>query len=159
MASRTTFADFDNRVQEVKQAILQGFTRSNIWAYCAQKWRIKSKRAADKYFNAALTIITEDGKDEIETYRAEQIARLKEIIRTMSPSIWIEKFITDEVTGKTKVIRTPHDTNFRHFLAVIRHLSRITGIETIRIDDPSKMTNDELKDILEDFYEKVNGHS
>jgi hypothetical protein len=155
MASKTTFADFDNRVQEVKQAILQGFTRSNIWDYCRQKWQIKARKSADKYFNAAMVIITEDGKAEIEEYRVEQITRLKELIRTMSTSIWVDKVVTDEKTGKKKTVRSPNDTNFRHFMAVIRHLSRITGIETIRIDDPSKLTNDELKDFLVDFYAKL----
>lgn len=154
MAKKSTKANFDARTQEVQRAIIQGFTRSDIHTYCKQKWNITSTRSSDKLYDAALKKICEDGKAELEEYRAEQVSRLKDLLRTMSATVWYEKEVKD-ATGKMKIVRTPNDTVMRHYLATVRHLSRITGIETIRIDDPNKMTNEELKAFLTDFYSKL----
>jgi hypothetical protein len=160
---RSSEATVRERVEDFRNKIRDGWVYTELLAFAAQKWGIKSTSTVKGYYSQAKALIAEDGKGEAEEYRAEQINRLKNVIRELRPMIFKETPVLNEegkpvlVRGKPKMRKVIHDTNYRHYLATLRHLSRITGIEHITIDDPGRLSTDELKAVLDDFYKKLDG--
>jgi len=138
MAQKSSDAQIQMRVLELKKARIQGFGYSDMMQYCKQRWGITSKRTVSKYLKLVADSLAEDGKDVVEAMRAEQIARYKDILKRLYPRLFHKVPALDEkgkpiLDSKKQPTYTDkeNETPLRLYIMTCRRLDRIEGTESI----------------------------